>query len=86
MRPFGIVVVQILRNLFLPELQVAWDTPDALILDGSVEPLKVGIVIRRTQPSLGRYGKILPCHHFFILDSVFGESPLLGFEKNHVFA
>ena len=48
MRPFGIVVSQILGNLFLPELEVFWDALDAFLLDGPVEAFEMGIVVRRS--------------------------------------
>ena len=50
MRPFGIVVPEVFRNLLLPESEILGNPLDAFILDGTVEAFNMGIVIRRSYP------------------------------------
>jgi len=45
MGSFGIVVAEILGNLFLPELEVLGDAVDTFVLDRPVEAFDMGIVI-----------------------------------------
>ena len=52
MRPFGIVVAEILGNFLLPQSEISRDAFDTLILDGAVEPLEMGIVVWRPDPGM----------------------------------
>ena len=52
MRPFLIVPVEILRNLFLPDAEIPRQLVHALVLDRAVETFEMSVVVWRPDPRM----------------------------------